>query len=56
MRTNDRMDRDEVKKAQEKLDTIDKSGRKVRLMTAHLTGACDEDEGRERESQRQALR
>eukprot|EP00923_Selenidium_pygospionis_P004326 GHVN01006911.1.p1 GENE.GHVN01006911.1~~GHVN01006911.1.p1 ORF type:complete len:186 (+),score=48.89 GHVN01006911.1:60-617(+) len=38
VKTNDRMDRDELQKATVALNQIDRSGRQVRLMTEFLTG------------------
>ncbi|SJK86289.1 hypothetical protein BMR1_03g00895 [Babesia microti strain RI] len=37
-RTNDRMDKEELRRAEEALQKLDRSGRKVRLMTEYLTG------------------
>eukprot|EP00916_Digyalum_oweni_P003538 GHVL01006362.1.p1 GENE.GHVL01006362.1~~GHVL01006362.1.p1 ORF type:complete len:199 (-),score=28.80 GHVL01006362.1:54-650(-) len=52
IRTNDRMDRQEVVKAEAKFREIDKSGRKVRLMTDVLTGKHDDDVLHERQQVR----
>eukprot|EP00921_Rhytidocystis_pertsovi_P017933 GHVQ01028164.1.p1 GENE.GHVQ01028164.1~~GHVQ01028164.1.p1 ORF type:complete len:238 (-),score=28.99 GHVQ01028164.1:432-1145(-) len=38
IRSNERMDSDQLRNAEERLRRIDQSGRKARLMTQHLTG------------------